>query len=119
MYCLMTDFGGAAAFGDVTLQAADEAQIGVGIHENLDIEQFTQFRFRKDQNSFHQDDTARLDCERPVGAAMGGEIIDGDFGRLPIFKLLNMLMSNSFSSELGWSKLTSMRWAGGRPLRSL
>ncbi len=56
--------GRAPAFVDVPLETADEAQVSIGIHEDLDIEHLAQRGFGEDQNSLHQDDTARLDGER-------------------------------------------------------
>ncbi len=43
--------GRPAALGDVALQAADEADVGVGIDKNLDIEQLAQIRVAKDQDA--------------------------------------------------------------------
>ena len=76
--------GCASAFGEIALKAADESQIGIGIHENFDIEQFAELGFRKDQYPFHNDDTARLNGEGFLRPPIGGEIVDGNLNRLPV-----------------------------------
>jgi len=45
----------SAPFSNVTLQPADESQVGIRVHENLDIKQFPQSWLRQDQDSLHND----------------------------------------------------------------
>ena len=54
-------FGAATALGDISLQAADETDIGICIDEDFDIEKAAQLGFGEDQNSFDQDDRLRID----------------------------------------------------------
>src|SRR3990170_2549601 len=68
---------------DVALQPADEAHVGIGIDEDLDVEQFAQAPLGEDQNALHQDHQLRFDVARQVGAGVGGEIVDRDLDRLP------------------------------------
>ena len=49
-------FHGTTSLGDVPLQAADEADVGVGIHKDLDIHQLSQGLVGKDQDALHQHD---------------------------------------------------------------
>jgi len=79
------------ALGDVALQTADEADVRVGIHEELNIKQLAQGWLGKEQDAFDEDDAARLDRLRPLGAAVGGEVIDRHFYRLAVFQLYDVL----------------------------
>jgi hypothetical protein len=71
--------GRSPAFVDVPLQAADESEVGIRIHEDLDVEHFPERRFGEDQDALHKNDIAWLDSERLGGAAVCGEIIDWHF----------------------------------------
>ena len=82
--------GGATALGDVALQAADEADIGIRIDEDLDIEQLAQLGFGKDQDAFHQDDRLWLDADGLRGARVGLEIVDRQVNLTVFLELSDM-----------------------------
>ena len=69
---------------EVPLQAADEAQVGIGVNEDLDVEQPAERGLGEDQDALHKDHIARLDCECLGGAAVGGEIVDRHLDGLPV-----------------------------------
>ena len=69
-YWLIDVLDGAAALGEVASQAADEAQVGVGVDEDLDVEQLAEHRLGEDQDPLDEHDPAGLDLRecRPVRA---------------------------------------------------
>ena len=81
---MITDSVGTSAFGDIPLEAADEAEICIRIDKDLYIEHFAQRGFGKDQDPFHDDDSVRLDSECLCGAAVGGEIVDRHLNSFPV-----------------------------------
>jgi hypothetical protein len=78
---------GAAAFAGIALDAADEADVGVGIHEHLDIHQAAQFGFGEDEDAVHENDGGGLDGDGFGEAGVGGKVIDrqGDGAALAEF----------------------------------
>ena len=61
-------------------------QVSIRIHEDLDIEHFSECCFGENQNALDKDHIARLNSERLSGAAVCGEIVDGHFNRLSVAK---------------------------------
>ena len=53
---LLDDRLGRTAARRVALQAADEANVGIGVHEELDVEQVAQGWLHEDQDALHHDD---------------------------------------------------------------
>ena len=84
-------FHGAAAFFDIALQAAHEAEVGVGIHEDFDIHQISQGAVFEDEDAFDQDGGMRLDANHIGLAAMRGKIVGGEVDRLAGAQLAEML----------------------------
>ena len=80
-------FGGAAALFDVALEAADEADVGIGVDEDLDIEQGAQFGVAEDEDALDHDDGFGRDALDAVGAGVGLEVVDGQVDGLPGFEL--------------------------------
>src|SRR5215813_3919467 len=70
------------AFGDVTAEAANKAQIVRRIDKDLDIHLLEQTRFRKNQDAFDDDNRFRLNPRRRRQTGMRLEIIDRQFDRL-------------------------------------
>lgn len=84
-------FGGAAAFGDVTVQTADETEVGVGVDEDFYVKQFAETHFAKDEDAFDDDDPVGLNGDGAGGAGVGGEVVNGKFDGVPFAKLLNVI----------------------------
>ncbi len=82
---------GAAALFDVALQAADEPQIGVGVHEDLDVHQFAQRGIFENQNAVNDDGRARLDAHHFRQAAVRGEVVRGAVNGFPGAQLADVL----------------------------
>ena len=70
-------FHGAAALIDVALEAAHEADVGVGVHEDFDVHQFAEGRVFENEDALENDGGARLDAGDLRDAAMRGEIVRG------------------------------------------
>ena len=66
----------AAALGNVAADAADEADVGVRIHKDLDIHLIAQGVVLKDQDTLDQNDLARLDRNGFVRAGIGRIVVD-------------------------------------------
>jgi len=107
--------GRSSAFRDVTLKSADKAHIRIGIHEYLHIEHLPQGSFRKNEDAFHQDHTARLDSECPGGAAMSGEIVNWHLNRFPIAQRGDVLDQQTSFERVGMVKIDLRALRGGKP----
>ena len=69
-------FQAALALLEVALQPADEAQVAVGVDEDLDVHQVAQGLLAEDQDALDDDDLGRL-LEHALGQpGVGGEIVD-------------------------------------------
>ena len=112
-------FGRPTALGDIRCKPADEAHVGVRVHEDLDVEELPQRGVNKDQDALHQDHPARRDGEGPVGPAVGGEIVDRDFDGSAIAQTEDVLDEQFGLQGIRMVEIQVARWAGGRPLRSL
>ena len=66
----------AAALVHVAQHAAQDALVGVGLDENLDVKEVAQALVLEDQDALDDDDLARLDDLRPVGARVAREVVD-------------------------------------------
>ena len=55
---------GAPALGNVALHAADEADVGVGVHKNFYVKKFPQFGFGEDQNALDHDHRLGINVDR-------------------------------------------------------
>ncbi len=51
---------GSAAFGEIAIQPADEADVRIGIDKELDIDEFPYGGDREDQNALEENDRSRL-----------------------------------------------------------
>ena len=83
-------FEGAASLGKVTSETTDKSNVGVGIHENLDVKKLAQRRFSQDQNPFDHDDREGFDTQGLWETAVLGEVVYGNVHGLPVLKLLKV-----------------------------
>ncbi len=60
-----------------------DAGVGVGVHEYLDVHLFPQPRVLEDEDAFGDDHLGGADLHRVVGAVVDGVIVDGAAHRLP------------------------------------
>ncbi len=81
----------SAAFLQVALQAANEADIRISIHKYLHINQLAQFWLSEDKDAFHHDDGAGFNAYRFMRAGVSLEIIDWLGNRIPVFQPLDVL----------------------------
>ncbi len=72
---------GATPFGDVALQPADEARVGVRVHEYFDVHQPPQFSVGEDQDALDDDGAPRIGflADRLTGKAR--EVVDRELDR--------------------------------------
>lgn len=70
-------FSGAAALAHIAAHAADEAEIGVGVHKDFNVQEIAKRRIFKDENAFHDQRGARFEVNGRRHTAMLREIIDG------------------------------------------
>lgn len=66
---------GAAALLDVPHQTAQDALVGVGIHEDLIVEHGAQLRLHEGQDALHDEDGGRLDVLHLVAAVVVGVVV--------------------------------------------
>jgi hypothetical protein len=66
-----------SALGDISLQPAQESQIGVGVHKDLDIEEIAQGAVDKYQDPLDENDGTRLDAPQLRPPRMVGKIVRG------------------------------------------
>ncbi len=64
MYCFDDHFHRPPALADVALEPPYEAQVRLGIHEDLDVHQIAQLTILENQNSFDDDRRPRLKPHR-------------------------------------------------------
>lgn len=83
--------GSAPAFGDVAMQAADEAQVGVGVYEDFDVKQLAEADFAEDEDAFDDDDPVGLNGDGAGRAGVGGEVVNGEFDGVSLAELLDMV----------------------------
>ena len=81
---------GPPALLDIALQTSNEADVGVGIHEYLYVEEPAQGRLGEYQDAFDQDDWLWLDAGGLLSSAVGFEIINRQVDGLPGFKLVDV-----------------------------
>ena len=79
-----------AAIGDVALQPADEARVGVGVHEHFDVHQPAQFSVGEDEDAFDDDGAARRGGFARRLALEAGEVVDRQFDRPAGAQLVQM-----------------------------
>ena len=58
------------------MNSAYQPDIGVSVHENLDVAQLADPLIDKEQNAVDHDDVGRRDRDGLVGAQMGYKIVD-------------------------------------------
>lgn len=73
---------GAVTFVDVALQAADEADIQGGFHENANIHEVTEFFFDKKENALHNNNGVLPDSPGGFFTKMKGMAVNGYLNRL-------------------------------------
>ena len=69
---------GAAPVAHVAGEAADEADVGVCVHKNLDVAQVAEPRVGEDEDALDKNDLARLDVYlfvRMDSPRVGGEVL--------------------------------------------
>src|SRR3972149_3245438 len=72
-----------AALYQIALQPADEADVGIGVDEDFDVEKPAQVGLREHQNPLDQDHRLGLEVAGLARPGMDGEIVDGNIDRLP------------------------------------
>ena len=78
----------AAAVAHVAQRAAQDANIGVGLDEDLDVEHFAQPRVLENEDALDDDDLARLDELGLIRALVVGVGVDGAADGLARLELL-------------------------------
>lgn len=73
----------AAAGFDVADDATQNADVGVGVHKDLDVHQVAELLGCKNQDALHNNDGSRINGDRLVAAVVDGVIVDGNFYALP------------------------------------
>ena len=66
---------GAAALLDVPHQTAQNALVGVGVHEDLIVEHGAQLRLHEGQDALHDEDGGRLNVLHLVAAVVVGVVV--------------------------------------------
>ena len=66
---------GAAALLDVPHQTAQDALVGVGVHEDLIVEHGAQLRLHEGEDAFHDEDGGRFDVLDLVAAVVVGVVV--------------------------------------------
>ncbi len=79
------------ALHDVAAQTADETQVGVGIHEDLQVHQGAQLGPLENQNALHHDDRLGLHAHGLGLAIVNGKIVVGTLDSLPGLEGLQVL----------------------------
>ena len=95
-YWRMTDSVGRPR----SLQSPDEAQVRVGVDEDLYVEELAQGGFGEDQDALHQDYAPRRDCKGLARPAVPREIVNGHFHRPPFPQRANIL-----DQEIGFERM--------------
>ena len=75
MDCMDDAVEGAAALLDVPHQTAQDALVGVGVHEDLIVEHGAQLRLHEGQDALHDEDGGRLDVLHLVAAVVVGVVV--------------------------------------------
>ncbi len=70
---------------------SDEAQVGVGVDEELDVELRPQLGFDEDQDPLHEDDRRGHDVDGLRCARVVGEVVDGYLCRQALPQELQVL----------------------------
>lgn len=81
----------AAAVAHVAHDAPQDAHIGVGVDEDLDVQPLTQLRLGKDEDALDDDDLGRDDRDRFGGAVVHRVVIRRARDRLPGAQRVEML----------------------------
>ena len=81
----------AAALFHVPHDAPQDAHVGVGVHEHLDVHQIAQLRAGKDEDALHQDHRRGVDLDEVIGAVVLGEIVHRAQHRLARLQGLDVL----------------------------
>ena len=84
-------FEASAALGNVAFDAADQADVGVGIHKDLNIHQITERLVLKDQNALDDDHALWNDGDGFFRAVVDGIVIDRAFDGTAGLELLEVL----------------------------
>lgn len=84
-------FGRSAALDEIALKAANKADIGVGIHEYLYIEEAAEVWFSEDKDTFDNDDGFGVDEAGLRCAAVSAEVINREVNGLEVLEGENML----------------------------
>lgn len=92
-----------AALVHIAQHAAQDALIGIGLDEDLDVEEIAQALILEDQDALDDDDLARLDDLRLLRARVARKVVDGTLDALPSRSALRCATSRSVSKESGWS----------------
>ena len=66
---------GAAALLDVPHQTAQDALIGISVHENFVVEHGAQLRLHEGEDAFHDEDGGRFDVLDLVAAVVVGVVV--------------------------------------------
>ena len=74
----------AAALLEVTANAADQPDIGIGIDEDLDVHLLAQHRLGEHEDALHDHHARRLHPPRRRRTGVGGEVVDRDVDRLTV-----------------------------------
>ncbi len=81
----------AAALFDVPHDAAEDALIGVGVHEDLVVEHGAELRLHKGEDALHDEDGGRLDVLHLVAAVVVGVIVHRAVDGTACFQLLQVI----------------------------
>lgn len=100
-------FQSPAALEHVTDQAANEADIGVGIDEDLQVHQISQRFVFKNQNAFNQDCGARFNFHHLRNSAMLSEIVDGTFDGAAFAQAMDVLDEERSVKGTGMIEVTA------------
>lgn len=84
-------FLGAPALVDVALQAADEAEIGVGVDKDAHVHLLAQIFITKDEDAFDEDHAGWLQCDLFAAARVGGKVVDWNLYSVAVAQLGQML----------------------------
>ena len=73
---LHDELGGTASFGDVAPQPSDQADVGGGVDEDLQVEALAEGSVPEHQDPVDDDDARRLDHPDPIAAVVLGVVVD-------------------------------------------
>lgn len=79
-----------AALVHIAQHAAQDALIGIGLDEDLEVEEIAQALILEDQDALDDDDLARLDDLRLLRARVAREVVDGTLDALSLAQRLEM-----------------------------